>query len=71
VREARWICRSATRRSRSDLHTGEIELNGDDIAGIAVHIGNRASSHAGAGEVFVSRTVADLIAAPRSNSMTR
>jgi len=47
---------------RAGLHTGEIELRGDDIAGIAVVIGQRISTYAGAGEVFVSRTVADLIA---------
>jgi class 3 adenylate cyclase len=47
---------------RAGLHTGEIELRGDDIAGIAVHIGQRISAHAGPGEVFVSRTVADLVA---------
>ena len=47
---------------RAGLHTGEIELRGDDIAGIAVVIGQRISSHAGAGEVLVSRTVADLVA---------
>jgi class 3 adenylate cyclase len=47
---------------RAGLHTGEIELRDDDIVGIAVHIGKRVSSHAGAGKVFVSRTVADVIA---------
>jgi class 3 adenylate cyclase len=47
---------------RAGLHTGEIEVRGADIAGIAVHIGQRVSAHAGAGEVMVSRTVADLIA---------
>jgi len=47
---------------RAGLHTGEIELRGDDIAGIAVHVGQRVASHAGSGEVLVSRTVADLIA---------
>jgi class 3 adenylate cyclase len=47
---------------RSGLHTGEIEVRGTDIAGIAVHIGQRVSTHAGAGEVLVSRTVADLVA---------
>jgi len=45
---------------RSGLHTGEIVLSGDDIAGIAVHIGARVVSVAGPGEVLVSRTVADL-----------
>jgi class 3 adenylate cyclase len=47
---------------RAGLHTGEIELHRDDIAGIAVHVGQRVASHAAAGEVLVSRTVADLIA---------
>ena len=47
---------------RAGLHTGEIDLRGDDIAGLAVHIGQRVSGQAGAGEVFISRTVADLIA---------
>jgi class 3 adenylate cyclase len=47
---------------RAGLHTGEIELRGDDIAGIAVHIGQRVSAHAGPGDVYVSRTVADLVA---------
>jgi class 3 adenylate cyclase len=47
---------------RAGLHTGEIERQGDDIAGIAVHIGQRVASHAGPGEVLISRTVADLIA---------
>jgi class 3 adenylate cyclase len=47
---------------RAGLHTGEIELRGDGIEGIAVVIGKRVSSRAGPGEVLVSRTVADLIA---------
>jgi class 3 adenylate cyclase len=47
---------------RAGLHTGEIELRGDDVAGIAVVIGQRISSLAGPEEVLVSRTVADLIA---------
>jgi len=38
---------------RAGLHTGEIELRGDDIAGIAVVIGQRISTYAGAGEVLV------------------
>jgi class 3 adenylate cyclase len=44
------------------VHTGEVELSGGDIQGIAVHIGARISSLAGAGEVFVSSTVRDLVA---------
>jgi class 3 adenylate cyclase len=47
---------------RTGLHTGECEVMGDDIGGIAVHIAARVSSHAGAGEVLVSRTVKDLVA---------
>ena len=46
---------------RAGLHTGEIELRGQDIGGIAVHIAERVASMAGAGEVFVSRTVTDLV----------
>jgi class 3 adenylate cyclase len=47
---------------RAGLHTGECELIGDDVAGIAVNIGARVGSAAGAGEVLVSRTVTDLVA---------
>ena len=47
---------------RAGLHTGEIELRGDDVAGMAVHIGSRVSALAGAGEVLVSSTVKDLVA---------
>jgi class 3 adenylate cyclase/pimeloyl-ACP methyl ester carboxylesterase len=47
---------------RSGLHTGEIEIRGDDIAGIAAHIGARVAALAGADEVLVSRTVRDLVA---------
>ncbi len=46
---------------RSGLHTGEIELIGDDVGGIAVHIGARVGASAGAGEVLVSGTVKDLV----------
>lgn len=47
---------------RVGLHCGEVELRGDDIAGIGVHIGARVAALAGPGEVLVSRTVADLVA---------
>jgi class 3 adenylate cyclase len=46
---------------RSGLHTGECELIGDDVGGIAVHIGARIVSLAGPGEVLVSSTVKDLV----------
>jgi class 3 adenylate cyclase len=47
---------------RTGLHTGECELMGDNIAGIAVHIGARVASLAEADEVVVSSTVKDLVA---------
>ena len=47
---------------RVGVHTGEVEVRGDDIGGIAVHIGARVSAIAGTGEVLVSRTVTDLVA---------
>jgi pimeloyl-ACP methyl ester carboxylesterase len=46
---------------RVGVHTGEVELVGDDIAGIAVHIGSRIAALAGPGQVLVSRTVSDLV----------
>jgi class 3 adenylate cyclase/pimeloyl-ACP methyl ester carboxylesterase len=47
---------------RAGLHTGECELRGDDLAGIAVHIGARVAALAGAGDVLVTSTVRDLVA---------
>jgi class 3 adenylate cyclase len=47
---------------RAGLHTGECERRGDDITGIAVHIGARVAALAAPGEVLVSRTVKDLVA---------
>jgi len=47
---------------RAGLHTGEVELLGDDIRGIAVHIGARVGALAGPSEVLVSQTVKDLVA---------
>ncbi|HEV8646505.1 MAG TPA: adenylate/guanylate cyclase domain-containing protein [Burkholderiales bacterium] len=47
---------------RAGLHTGECEVMGDKVGGIAVHIGARIAAHANAGEVLVSNTVKDLIA---------
>jgi class 3 adenylate cyclase/pimeloyl-ACP methyl ester carboxylesterase len=62
-------CAMAMRRSlsaagipiRAGLHTGEIELRGDDVGGIAVHIAARVEAQAGPGEIFASRTVKDLV----------
>jgi len=47
---------------RAGLHTGEVELRGDDIGGIAVHIAARVLEKAEPGEVLVSRTLTDLVA---------
>jgi class 3 adenylate cyclase len=46
---------------RAGVHSGECELRGDDLAGIAVHIGARVASLAGPGEVLVTGTVRDLV----------
>jgi len=47
---------------RAGLHTGECEVTGTKVAGIAVNIGARIAAKASAGEVLVSRTVRDLVA---------
>jgi class 3 adenylate cyclase len=47
---------------RAGVHTGEVEVIGDDIGGLAVHIAARISAKAGAGEVLTSSTVRDLVA---------
>jgi class 3 adenylate cyclase len=46
---------------RAGLHTGECEVRGKDIGGIAVHIGARVSALAGPNEVLVSSTLRDLV----------
>ena len=63
-------CARAIRRAANDLglelragvHTGEVELAGTAIRGIAVHIASRIASLAGPGEVYTSSTVRDLVA---------
>jgi class 3 adenylate cyclase len=65
VRCARGICdavRGLGIEIRAGCHTGEVELVGSDVRGIAVHIAARVAALAGAGEVLVSRTVKDLVA---------
>ncbi|HKP88570.1 MAG TPA: adenylate/guanylate cyclase domain-containing protein [Thermoleophilaceae bacterium] len=65
VRCAREILDASERQGisvRAGLHTGECEVRGEDIGGIAVHIAARVSALAGPGEVLVSRTVKDLVA---------
>jgi class 3 adenylate cyclase len=46
---------------RAGVHTGEVERRGEDVAGIAVHIGARVAALAGAGEVLVSGAVPPLV----------
>lgn len=62
ARAAAESVRSIDLEIRAGVHTGEIELLGEDVMGIAVHIGARIGALAGAGEVFVSSTVKDLVA---------
>ena len=46
---------------RAGLHTGECEVRGDDIGGIAVHIGARVGALAGPNDVLVPSTLRDLV----------
>jgi class 3 adenylate cyclase len=65
VRCAQSICeavRPLGLEVRAGCHTGEIELVGDDVGGVAVHIGARVGALAGPSEVLVSSTVKDLVA---------
>jgi class 3 adenylate cyclase len=47
---------------RAGIHTGECEVIGEKITGLAVNVGSRIAGMAGSGEVFVSQTVKDLVA---------
>jgi class 3 adenylate cyclase len=47
---------------RAGLHTGEVEIDGDDVAGVAVDVAARVQAAAEPNQVFVSRTVVDLVA---------
>jgi len=46
---------------RAGVHTGEVEIRGDDIGGIAVHIASRITSQSAPGQILVSSTVKDLV----------
>jgi class 3 adenylate cyclase len=64
IRCALDMIRTATNfgvEMRAGLHTGEVELRGDDIGGLAVHIASRVSSLAGPSEVLTTGTVRDLV----------
>jgi class 3 adenylate cyclase/alpha-beta hydrolase superfamily lysophospholipase len=60
--EVRDAVRELGLEVRAGVHTGEVELVGADVAGIAVHTGARIAAAAPAGEVVVSSTVKDLVA---------
>ena len=65
IRCAQAICqgvRALGLSVRAGIHTGEVEMRGDDLSGLAVHIGARVSALAGAGEVLVSGSVPPLVA---------
>jgi class 3 adenylate cyclase len=65
IRCAQSIClgvRALGLEARAGVHTGEIEVRGDDLAGMAVHIGARVSALAAPGEVLVSGSVPPLVA---------
>jgi pimeloyl-ACP methyl ester carboxylesterase/class 3 adenylate cyclase len=65
IRCAQAICegvRSFGLQARAGVHTGEIEFRGEDLSGIAIHIGARVSALAGPGEVLVSGAVPSLVA---------
>jgi class 3 adenylate cyclase/alpha-beta hydrolase superfamily lysophospholipase len=50
---------------RSGIHTGECVIEGNDVTGVAVHIGARVAARANPGEILLSSTVKDLIAGSR------
>jgi class 3 adenylate cyclase/dihydrofolate reductase len=57
------LCAAARRQGieiRAAIHTGEVEVRGDDLGGIGVHIASRVLAEAGPGQVLVTRTVRDL-----------
>jgi class 3 adenylate cyclase len=47
------------------IHAGEVEVRGDDIAGMAVHIGARVGALAGPSEVLVSSTMREIVTGSR------
>ncbi|WP_027571806.1 adenylate/guanylate cyclase domain-containing protein [Bradyrhizobium sp. WSM1743] len=56
---------------RCGIHTGECVIEGNDVAGIAVHIGARVAARANPGEILLSSTVKDLIAGSRVECLDR
>jgi len=68
ARAIRCACRIRDRvrelglETRAGLHTGEVEIRGDDVGGIAVHIGARVADQAGPGDLVVSSAIPSLVA---------
>jgi class 3 adenylate cyclase len=56
---------------RIGVHAGEVELRGEDVSGLAVHIASRVQAHAHPGEILLSRTVCDLLAGSRLTFIPR
>ncbi len=52
---------------RAAIHTGECNIRAGDLSGIAVHLASRLLTHAGQGDVVVSRTVKDLLVGSEVN----
>jgi pimeloyl-ACP methyl ester carboxylesterase/tetratricopeptide (TPR) repeat protein len=62
VRCATTIVRALGAGSRAGVHTGEVEVDGDRVRGVAVQIAAEVAAQAAPGEVLVSQTVSDLVA---------
>ena len=65
IRAGQEICHAAPGMGleiRAGVHTGELELEGDDVRGLAVHIAVRVASLAGPGEVYASWATRELLA---------
>ena len=60
ARDIRDAAHSLGLEVRAGLHAGEVQRRGADVSGIALHIGQRVSALAGAGEILVSSTVKDM-----------
>jgi class 3 adenylate cyclase len=64
VRAGLALCTAARRQGvqiRVAVHTGEVEVRGDDLGGIGVHIASRVLAEAGPADVLLTRTVRDLV----------
>ena len=65
IRAAQEVCRAASELGievRAAVHTGEVEMEGDNVRGVAVHIAARIADLAGPGEVYASWATRELLA---------